>query len=188
MAQGMGGGSRQQPKEEIIDLGTDHKVVLEKVQVVKRRHVIDIPEYNFVEKETIKYVPKTEPTVKYEVTTKPTVQFEVRTEPTVKYDVQAEKTTKYVAEEVRCEKPVLIDKPYERPVVIDKEYTIVTFKDMEAIRELMDTAPKLLARLKEIRDYQIVKEVIKVPDIKYVPTTIKKIKSTGELIDDSDTN
>jgi hypothetical protein len=186
MAQGITGGARQQPKEEIVDLGTDHKVVLEKIQVVKRRHQIDIPEYHFVEKETIKYVPKTEPTVKYEVTTKPTVQFEVRTEPTIKYEVETEKTTKYVAEEIRCEKPVLIDKPYERPVVTNKEYTIVTFADMEAIRELMDVAPKLLAQLKGIRDYQIVKEVIKVPDIKYVPTTIKKIKNTGELIDDAD--
>lgn len=185
MAHGVRGGGSTRVKEEVQELGTDHKVVLEKVQVVKRRHTIDIPEYNVVPKETVKYVPKTEPTVKYVVEERPTILYNAQEKDTTKYNVIEEKTVKYVPEEVKCEKPILVDKPYERPVITNKEYVLVTFKDMEAIRELMEVAPKLLAKLKELREYEIVKEVVKVPDIRYVPTTIKKIKSTGELVDDA---
>jgi len=179
-----GGGKTPSESGEVQQLGSS-KLVVEQVEIIRRRVPIDIPELVIRTEETTRYVPKTEPTIKYVTTEEPTIKYVVDERETTKYNTVEEKTVKYIPQEVTCEKPVLVNKPYERPVVVDKEYTIVTYADIEAIRELMDLAPKLLAQLKAIKEYQIVKEVIKVPELHYVPTTIKKISKTGELIDDA---
>jgi hypothetical protein len=187
MGQSMGSGGKTTtvPRGKIQQLGGNGRLVVDQVEIVRQREVIKVPELVIEEKPTIKYIPEEQPTVKYNATEIDTVKYNVTEKETIKYEAQSQETIKYVPREVECEKPVLIDKPYERPVVVDKEYTIVTFKDMEAIRELMDLAPKLLSQLKALKDTKIVEEIIKVPKIQYVPTTIKRVKDTGELIDDA---
>ena len=50
----------------------------------------------------------------------------------------------------------------------------------------MTLLPKLLAEIRELKNIRIVEEVIKVPKIEFVPTTVMRITKSGELIKDAD--
>lgn len=178
------------PQGQVTNLGSA-KLVVENVEVIRRREVINVPEIVRIEQPTIEYIARQEPTVKYNVSEVETIKYVPKESETVKYNVRQEETIKYVPHEVRCEKPVLIDTPYERPVVVNKEYVLVTFKDMEAIRELMSVAPALLEQLNAIRKYTLVEEIVRVPKVQYEPTKVERVvwedkhrcKKCGDLID-----
>lgn len=188
MGQSASGGRQdaKQERGEAHELGPEDKITLHKVEVVRQREVIKVPQLVIEEEQTTRYIPHDEDTVRYVRHDQDTTKYNTREVETVKYVPREEETVKYVTNEVACEKPVIVEKLYEKPVLQEKEYTLVTYNDIAAIRELMELAPKLLSQLREIRDYKVIEEVIKVPKIQYVPTTIKKVKSTGELIDDAD--
>jgi hypothetical protein len=186
MGQSLGSNQQgEQPTGDIQQLGSS-KLVVTHVEVIRQREVVKIPvlveenvpttKYTVVTEETVQYKPRVEETVRYEETVAPTTRFVVR----------EEETTKYIQKDVVCERPVVTDKIYERPVVVEKEYQLVTFSDLEAIKEAMALLPKLLEEVKELRRVRIVEEVVKVPKIEYVPTTVMRVSKTGELIKDVD--
>ena len=186
MAQGTsGGGQKAAPKGEIQKLG-ESKLVVENVEIIRTRIPIEIPEIIRKTEDTIQYVVKTEPTVRYDARAEETVRYVPRDVETIKYLPREESTTRYVVDEVRVEKPICVDTPYERPVVTNKEYTLVTFKDLEAIREALDLLPKLMAEIREIKKVKLVEEIIKVPKINYVPTDVYRITQSGELVKNDD--
>ena len=166
------------------ELGSS-KLVVTHVEIKKQRVEVKIPvlveesvpttKYTVVAAETVRYEPRIEETVRYEETVRPTTSFVV----------EERETIKYVPKEVMCEKPVVTDKIYERPVIVEKEYQLVTFKDLEAIKEAMALLPRLLEEIRQLKNTRIVEEIIKVPKIEYVPTTVMRINKTGELIQDA---
>lgn len=180
-----GGGIKEPEKGEVHTVGGNGKLVVNSVEIVKQREVIKVPEVVIEEQHTVKYIPREEKTVKYVAEEVPTVKYNATERDTIKYNTITETTTKYVPEEVKCEKPILVEKPYEKPVLVEKEYTLVTYKDLEAIREAMDLLPKLIEQVKTLKDIRIVEEVVKVPKLQYVATTIKQVSKTGELIQDA---
>jgi hypothetical protein len=194
MGQSTTGGVAQDTRDsrsETQVLGGNGKLVVEQVEIVRRREVIKVPEIVIEQRPTIEYVPQVQQTVRYDVVPQETIRYDVREQETIKYNTVEQETVKYVPREVECEKPVLVNKSYERPVFVEKEYVIVTYQDIEALKELIDLAPKLLAQLKELKDYKLVEEVIKVPQVQYVPTQVERVvwidrkrdKVTGELLD-----
>ena len=168
----------------IEELGTS-KLVVTHVEIKKQRVEVKIPvlveetvpttKYSVVSAETVRYEPRIEETVRYEETV----------QPTTRYVVEERETVRYVPKDVVCEKPVVTDKIYERPIIVEKEYQLVTFKDLEAIKEAMALLPKLLEEIGRLKNTRIVEEVVKVPKIEYVPTTVMRIAKTGELIQDA---
>jgi len=188
MGQSVGGGSGEEElKGSVTELGSS-KLVVTHVEVVRQREVIKIPELVREPRPTIEYIVRTEPTVRYETKLEDTIKYEEKIKDTTRYNVREEETVRYIPVEVACEKPVVTDKIYERPVVVEKEYQLVTFKDLEAIKEAMALLPKLLEEIKELRKFRIVEEIIKVPKINYIPTDVFKITQSGELVKDADTN
>ena len=186
MGQSISGGSDSDDKKgTVTELGSS-KLVVTHVEVIRQREVIKVPEIVVEKRPTIEYTVRTEDTIRYEPRTEETVWYEETIVPTTRFVVKEEETTKYVPVEVRCEKPVVTDKIYERPVVVEKEYQLVTFKDLEAIKEALELVPKLLEEIKELRKYRIVEEVIKVPKINFIPTDVYKITQSGELVKDAD--
>jgi hypothetical protein len=172
---GGGGDEPLKLKDEKIN-----SLVVEDVKVVKKEYEVEVPKY--VEKPQVKYVEKVENQVKYNTVEKETVKYDVKSEPTVKYDVKTEETIQYVPKEVKVEKPVPTDVVYERPVIRDKEYVIATYKDIEAIRELMKVVPELMKQLGELKtkimntkDVKLVEETIKVPKLSWVTREEERI-------------
>jgi hypothetical protein len=176
-----GGGQKPVPKGVTQSLGSA-KLVVENVEVIRTRIPIEIPEIIRKTEETTQYVVKNETTTRYIPSDEPTTRYVPREVETIRYIPREEQTTRYLVDEVRVEKPICIDTPYERPIVTNKEYTLVTFKDLEAIREAIDLLPKLVAEVKELRKVKIVEEVVKVPKINYVPTDVFRITQSGELV------
>jgi hypothetical protein len=156
-------------------LGDEDKIVLHKVEVVRQREVIKVPEIVVEEKPTTRYIEETRPTIRYDVTTEPTTRYDATAEETIKYIPREEETIKYVPKEVVVEKPVCVDKPYERPVITEKEYQIASYSDVNALRELLDLIPLLRKELDSLRKYKLVEEVVKVPKIQYEPTKVERV-------------
>jgi hypothetical protein len=172
------------PTGEIVQLGSS-KLVVTQVEVIRQREVVKIPVLVEETVPTTKYSVRVEETVRYEPRIEETVRYEETVQPTTRFVVKEEETTRYKIKDVECERPVVTDKIYERPVVVEKEYQLVTFKDLEAIKEAMTLLPKLIEEIKELRKVRIVEELVKVPKIEYVPTTVMRIAKTGELVQDA---
>jgi len=186
MGQSIGSAAQfNEDQGQVEELGSS-KLVVTHVEVKKQRVEVKIPVLVEESVPTTKYTVRTEETVQYKPRVEETVRYEESVQPTTRYEVKEAETVRYVARDVACERPVVTDKIYERPVVVEKEYQLVTFKDLEAIKEAMALLPKLLAEIKELRNTRIVEEVVKVPKIEYVPTTVMRINKTGELIQDAD--
>jgi len=169
----------------VEDVTKDKKIkalIVEDVKVLTREIVVDVPKY--VDKEQIRLVTVEQEQVRFNTVEQPTVKFIPKEVETIKF-IPIEKETiqyKVVVKEFEVERPVLIDKRYERPIIVDKEYHIATYKDVAAITELLSLVPKLMdeiQRLKleltKVRDYKLVEEIIRVPQIKYIPTEIERV-------------
>jgi len=170
---------------DVQELGSS-KLVVTHVEVKRVREIIRVPEIVLEKRPTIEYVVRQESTTQFIPKEEETTRYNIKEEQTIKYTPTEQETIKYVPVEVKCEKPVVTDKIYERPVIIEKEYQLVTFKDLEAIKEAMVLIPKLLDEIKTLRNYRVVEEIIKVPKINYVPTDVYKITQSGELVKDAD--
>ena len=66
--------------------------------------------------------------------------------------------------------------------VITRTYEIATYKDVEALKELLSLIPTLVEevqalkmKLTAVREYKLVEEEIRVPHIKYIPTEIERV-------------
>lgn len=186
MSQAIGGVPQSGPEEGVVTQLGGSKLVVTHVEVIRQREVIKVPELVREPRPTIEYVARTEETIRYEPRTEETVRYEETVAPTTRFVVKEEETIKYVPKEIVCERPVVTDKIYERPVVVEKEYQLVTFKDLEAIKEAMALLPKLLEEIRELRKVRIVEELVKVPKIEFVPTTVMRITKSGELVKDAD--
>lgn len=168
---------------EDITKGKQIKALLvEDVKVLTRTVVVDVPRYKDVEQ--IKFITTEEGQIKYITKEEESIKHVTKEEETVKYIPREEDTIKYklVEKEYEVERPVPVDKRYERPVLVDKEYTITTFKDVEAIRELVKMVPTLMAEIQRlkvelagVRDYKLVEEIVRVPQIKYIPTEVERV-------------
>ena len=157
-------------------------LVVEEVRIIEVPKVYNVPVIRNVETEQIKYITKEETQVRYKEEEKSTINYVVKEEPTVKYIPREEETIRYIPIDVKVERPVLIDKPYERPVVREKEYTIATIKDIDNLRELLETIPKLateIASLKveldKLKGYKLVEQVVKVPKIEWINTPVERV-------------
>jgi hypothetical protein len=184
---GQGIGSVPQFNEEqgsVEELGSS-KLVVTHVEVKKQRVEVKVPVLVEESVPTTKYIVRTEETVCYKPRTEETVRYEETVRPTTRYEEHVEETVRYEPRVVECEKPVVVDKLYERPIIQEKTYQLVSFTDLEAIKEAMALLPKLLAEVRELRKVKIVEEVIKVPKIEYVPTSVYKITQSGELVKDA---
>jgi len=66
--------------------------------------------------------------------------------------------------------------------VVTRIYDIATYKDVEALKELLKLIPELVdevqalkVKLTAVREYKLVEEEIRVPHIKYIPTEIERV-------------
>jgi len=195
MGQGMsGGGSAEEPKGEVQQLGKS-KLVVEQIEVIRQREVIKIPHVVYEDVPSINYIVKDEPTTRYVVQDVPTIKYIELNENTTKYNVIEDETIKYITKEVVVEKPIVVDVSYEvkyeKPVIVEKEYTVFQPKDMVLIKELATMLPNVLAGLEKVRNFKLVEDVIKVPKIQYVPTNVERVvwsdvhkcKKCGSLVD-----
>jgi hypothetical protein len=186
MAQSISGNGedRNESVGKITTLGSS-KLVVTHVEVIKQREIIKVPEIVIEKRPTIEYVPTQETTIKYTPKEEVTIKYVPEEKKTILYTTVDKETIKYIPIEQRCEKPIVTDKIYERPVIIEKEYQIVSFKDLEAIKELIEIVPKLLVEINKLKTYRLVEEIIKVPKINYIPTDVFKITKSGELVKDA---
>lgn len=182
MGAGGGGGTASTPNYRSRDEKLQRSLVVEDVKIIEKEIVIEIPVMKNIEKEQFVYTNVEEKQVKYVIEEIACVKYVPKEEETIKYKVVESETFKYVPKEIECEKPILVNKNYERPIITEKEYTLVTFKDLEAIKEAMVLVPKMIeeikqlkAKLVDLRNYKLVEEEIKVPNITYVPTPVERI-------------
>lgn len=184
MGQGVGGGGGtiQTPTYKTKGEKLTKSIVIDEIKIVEETRIYPVPKVEFVPEKQIKYETTEEKQTKYVTHEEPTIKYTPKEESTIKYVPQEEKTIKYVPEEVKCEKPVCSDVPYERPVITNKEYTLVTFKDLEAIRQAMELMPQVIKNMNElvdklttIKNYKLVEQEIKVPKITWVPREEERI-------------
>ena len=188
MGQTIGGSQlKEAPIGEITKLGSS-KLTVEDVEVIHIREVIRVPVIEEVTVPTTRYEVTTLETKLYEPTVVQTVRYEVEEKPTTRFVVRDEETVRFVERPVEVERPVVVDKLYERPVIQEKIYQLVSFTDLEAIKEAMTLLPKLIEEIKELKKTRIVEEIIKVPKINYIPTDVFRITQSGELVKNADTN
>ena len=175
-------GASEEGLEEITQKEPLKAIVVEDVRILKRVFRVDVPRYKDVEQ--IHYVTTEEGTIRYNVEEQSTTKYIPKEEATFKYVVKEEDTIKYIPkeEEYTIERPVLVDKRYERPVVIDKEYQIATYKDVDALKSLLELVPKVLeeiedvkAHLDTLKEYKLVEELVRAPKIKWIPTEEERI-------------
>jgi hypothetical protein len=186
MGQSVTGGAGGSPQGEgVVESLGKAKLVVEHVEVVRTRVPIEIPHVTVREETTTKYTVRTEDTIKYTPVEQPTTRYVPQNEETVRYTVREAETVRFIPRDVECERPIVTDKLYERPVIQEKVYQLISFTDLEAIKEAMALLPKLLEEIKELRKIRIVEEVIKVPKINYVPTDVYRITQSGELVKDA---
>jgi hypothetical protein len=168
--------------EEIKQKETIKALVVEDVKILKRVIVVDVPKYIPVEQ--IKFTTKEETQTKLITKEEQTIKFIVKEEPTTKFVPREEETIRYklVEKEYEVERPVLKDKMYERPVLVDKEYVLATYRDVDALKELFSLIPKamdeiqrLKLELAKVREYKLVEEIVRVPQIKYIPTEVERV-------------
>lgn len=183
MGHAITGGSA--PDEKSTTSKLSRAILVEDIKVVERELIVDVPRINYKEVEkvievpvfkevpTLKYVVNELPTTRYNETVVPTTKYVTTEVPTTKYNVQTEATTKYVPKEVIVEKPIIHEKPLE----------VITIKDLElvkeytkAITELSKTLPALLSQLKELKDYKLIQELIKVPKLEWITTPVERIE------------
>jgi len=177
-----GGGTQSSPSYKTKEKKLTKALVVEDVQIVEKKMVVNVPVLVEKKKEQIKYETKTEQQVKYKTEEKPTTRYIPREEDTVKYRVVEQDTIRYMPKEVEVERPVAVPKEYERPVVKEKIVEIVSYTDLAAIKSFKDMMPELLQEIKDIRKeldgikkYKLVEELVKVPKIQYMPTPVERI-------------
>ena len=181
----MGGDTQVGANEGLEEITQSKKIkalVIEDVKVLTRELVVDKPRYRDVEQ--IKYNTKEEAQTKFITEEQSTTKFIPQEESTIKYIPKEEETIKYrlVEKEYEVERPVPVDKRYERPVIIDKEYQIATYKDVDALKSLLELIPKVMkemddmrATISKLKDVKLVEEIKRVPEIKYIPTEVERV-------------
>lgn len=181
-AVGGGGGTQPTPTYKVKGEKLDRALVVEEVRVVEVEKRIEVPNVVYKDVEQVRYKTREEEQTKLITKEAETIKFVPKEVETVHYNAREEETVKYIPKEVKVEKPILVDTPYERPVINNKEYTLVTYKELPAIRELLESIPKLLglvselsAKLAEVKNFKLVEEVKKVPKIEYIPTPVERI-------------
>lgn len=183
MPHGISGSAKQTlPTFKLKGEKLTKALVIEEVRVIEVPYEVRVPTLKTIEKEQTKYLTKIEDQTKYNTIKKDTVEYVRKEQETIKYVPTTKETIKYNVKEVEVEKPISVDKPYERPRIIEKEYTIATIKDMENVRTLMESVPKLMImiegiekKLEGLRKYKLVEEIVKVPKIEYISTTVERI-------------
>lgn len=177
-----GGGQGGLPVLRIEEVKMSKKIVLEDIELIKRKVTIDVPVLVPVPMEQIKYETKVEKQVKYDTQVKDTIKYNVTEQDTTRYNVTDQDTIRYKVIEVKVEKPIMVDKPYEKPVIKEVEYVVATIKDLSVVRDLMELIPKMTEEIKELKkqldgltNYTLVEKEIDVPKINYVPTEVERI-------------
>ena len=165
---------------EPTELGKEEKIVklnapltIEDVRVVKKEMIVDWPKLNIVP--TTKYVVKEEATKKYVSKEEPTTKYVTKEVDTTKYNVREETTTKYIPKDEETIKYTIKKVPTEKFIPVEKEVDLITYKDLGAIKELLKILPELMKHLKTLKEYKLVTEEIKVPDVKYIPTEVPRV-------------
>jgi len=176
------GGVSEEGLEEITNKESLKALVVEDVRILKRKFIVDVPKYQNVDQ--IKFITTEEKQTKFITDEQSTTKYVPQEKTTVKYVPKEESTVKYtlVEKEYEVERPVPVDKRYERPVIVDKEYTIAIYKDVDALKELLELIPKVLKEIEEmkveigkIKDYKLVEEELRVPKVKWIPTEAERI-------------
>ena len=169
MGQGVAGGSGGEGME-IVEKGKISALVVDDVKVIKKEVRVEVPKY--VDKEQIKYVNKEEKQVKYNTMEETTTKFNVEEKSTVKYVPKEEDTVRYIPKDVEVEKAI----------IKEKVLTITTFKDVDAIKAMAALVPglvkavdELTEKLKTVKDYKLVEQIVKADKIQFVPTEVERI-------------
>jgi len=175
---GSGGSTSNGIKE--VCVGKVAQLVVEDIKIKHREYEVDVPVYK--DKEQIRYVTKDEDQTKFNTVEKETIIYVPKEVETVKYQPRVEETVRYKVKEIEVEKPVMVEKPYEKPVMVSREVEIITYKDVDAIKELIGLVKDLREEVKEtkknldeIKKYVLVEEIIRVPKINYKPTEVERI-------------
>ncbi len=176
------GGVGEEGLEEITKKEPLKAIVVEDVRLLKRTFIVDVPKYRTVDQ--IRYNIIEENTTKYNRIEKDTTEYIRKVVETKEFIRKEEDTIKYklVEKEYEVERPVPVDKRYERPVIVDKEYIIATYKDVDALKDLLSLIPRVMnememmkAELAKMKDYKLVEEVLRVPKVKWIPTKTERI-------------
>lgn len=156
--------------EEITKKEPFKALVVEDVRILKRTFIVDVPKYKTVDQ--IKYNTLEENTTKYNKVEEDTTEFIRQTVGTIEFIRKEEDTIKYN----------VIDKECERPVIVDKEYIIATYKDVGALKALLELMPTVIDEMKrmkeaisKLKDVKLIPETKRVPDIKWIPTETPRI-------------
>lgn len=182
MGQGVGGGGSARHRDPLKEIGEKkiNALVVQDVKIVTKEYQVDVPKY--VQTEQVKYNTTQQQQIKYNEVERDTIKYNVVEKETIKFTPREEDTIKFVTKEVEVERPVYVDKPYERPVIKSVEYAVATVKDLEGVRELLDTVPQLrkeLAALKEeldkLKHYTLAEEVVKVQKVQFIPIEVERI-------------
>lgn len=184
MGHEVSGGSSEEQVVGTVKKAGSH-IVLENVVVKNRQIIVDIPvvKQRVIEEDSTKYNKVDEDTTKYNTINKSTIKYNVEEKETVKYNVKVEDTTKYNVLEVTCEKPVLQPKVYEIPKLVEKKVVVTSAGDVETLQEMLTLAralkkelPNLMELLKDLKEYKLIEQVIKVPKIEYFVTPVERIE------------
>jgi hypothetical protein len=177
-----GGGTISTPSYKTKGEKLAKAIVIEDIKIVEKEIPVEIPKIVERVQEQIKYVTKEETQIKYIPKEEITIKFVPKEESTVKYNVKEEETVKFVPKEIQIERPVLVPKEYERPIVKEKIVDLVTYSDVNSIKELIEIVPQLkkdikdiLVQLGELRKYKLVEQEIKVPKITWVSTPVERV-------------
>lgn len=158
-------GLKEVTKEEPLKA-----LVVEDVRVYQRKFVVDVPKYQNVNQ--IKYITTEEKQTKYNTEEQSTTKYIPQDKVTIKYTPKEEDTIKYKVVEKECEKPI----------INAKEYIIATYKDVDAIKALLELVPKVLVEIEgmkeaisKIKDYKLIETELKVPKVKWIPTEEERV-------------
>lgn len=163
----------------------EHKIILQDVVIRERKINVDVPVINYVPKEVEyeKPVIIEKETIKYNTVTQETTKYNVKMEDTVKFNTVNVMVEKPVIVEKEYEKPIVTEKPYEKPIIVEKTYELHSVKNVEeikayteAIKELNLHLPLLMENLKQLRDYKLVEQIIRVPKLDYETVKVERIE------------
>lgn len=185
MGQHVGGSSGSSASFKPRNEKLNHKLVIEDIEIVERKKIVDVPE--------LRYVPKN---VEYErpvIKDVETIRYRLKEEKTTKYVVEEKRTVKYIPKEVECEKPVVVLKTYERPILEEVKYEkpvlhehvyeVANVKDIDMVKELIGMVRELRSELStlkteldKLRNYKLIEEVVKVPKIQWHTERVERIE------------
>lgn len=175
-----GGGEGGELGVREVSQKLEKGIFVEDVRILTKVMEIEVPKY--IPKEQIKYVNKEEEQVKYNTREEETVKYNVIVSNTTKFNTVEERTTKYIPVEEETVKYKVKEEPTVKYKLVLEEQTILQLKDLEEIKGFLKVVPDIRAalveieqKLKELKAYKVVEELVKTQKIQFIPTEVERI-------------